>query len=77
MKISNFSDEFNDVKVVDGIYFNDERGSLKKVMYGDKLKSLIDPICEVIISTSKKNVIRGLHFQNPTRYIKTCYLCKR
>ena len=44
MKISNFSDEFNDVKVVDGIYFNDERGSLKKVMYGDKLKSLIDPI---------------------------------
>ena len=40
MKISNFSDEFNDVKVVDGIYFNDERGSLKKVMYGDKLKVL-------------------------------------
>ena len=75
MKISNFSDEFNDVKVVDGIYFNDERGSLKKVMYGDKLKSLIDPICEVIISTSKKNVIRGLHFQNPPHDISKLVTC--
>lgn len=75
MKISSFSDEFNDVKVIEGIYFDDERGSLKKVMYGDNLKSLIDPICEVIVSTSKKNVVRGLHFQNPPHDISKLVTC--
>ena len=74
MKVSSFSDEFNDVKVIEGIYFDDERGSLKKVMYGDNLKSLIDPICEVIVSTSKRMLL-GTAFSKPPHDISKFVTC--
>ena len=63
MNIESFSDQFKDVKIASGINFQDQRGTLKKTMYGDKLEEIINPIKEVITSTSKKNVIRGLHYQ--------------
>jgi len=63
MKVKNFSDAFPDVKIVEGIVFNDERGTLQKPFYGKNLKNLINPIKEVIFVNSKINVIRGMHFQ--------------
>lgn len=75
MKVVNFSDKFSDIKLTEGVFFQDERGALKKVMYGEALKDLINPISEVIISTSKKNVIRGLHFQNPPHEVTKLVTC--
>tara|TARA_A100001015_G_scaffold237239_1_gene269785 strand:- start:548 stop:1081 length:534 start_codon:yes stop_codon:yes gene_type:complete len=63
MEIINFSEDFADIKIAKGVYFEDPRGSLKKTIYGDELTSLMSSIKEVICSKSKKNVIRGLHFQ--------------
>ena len=70
MKLESFSDEFDKVKLASGVNFKDQRGMLKKTMYGDELSSLINPIKEVITSTSKKNVIRGLHYQKEPQQIK-------
>ena len=69
MKLESFSDEFDKVKLASGVNFKDQRGMLKKTMYGDELSSLINPIKEVITSTSKKNVIRGMHYQKEPQQI--------
>ena len=75
MEVKNFSEKFKDIKLIHGINFQDERGSLKKTMFGDELQNLISPIKEVLCSTSKKNVIRGLHFQNPPFAVKKLITC--
>ena len=75
MKLESFSDEFDKVKLASGVNFKDQRGMLKKTMYGDELNSLINPIKEVITSTSKKNVIRGLHYQKEPQQIKKFVTC--
>tara|TARA_Y100000389_G_scaffold33875_1_gene28832 strand:+ start:2611 stop:3147 length:537 start_codon:yes stop_codon:yes gene_type:complete len=75
MEIKKFSNDFKDVKIAHGINFEDERGSLKKTMYGDSLETIISPIKEVLCSTSKKNVIRGLHFQNPPYAVDKLVTC--
>lgn len=75
MKLESFSDEFDKVKLASGVNFKDQRGILKKTMYGDELSSLINPIKEVITSTSKKNVIRGLHYQKEPKQIKKFVTC--
>lgn len=63
MIVNKFSNQFPDIKVCTGILFNDSRGTLKKTMFGENLNKLIYPIREVIISNSKKNTIRGMHYQ--------------
>jgi len=75
MKVVSFSDQFPDIKITEGVFFKDERGSLKKVMFGEALKDLIDPVSEVIVSNSKKNVIRGLHFQDPPHEVTKLVTC--
>ena len=75
MKIKNYSNTFTDIKIVSGINFKDNRGILKKTMYGDELNNLINPIKEVINSTSKKNVIRGLHYQKKPFQLKKFVTC--
>jgi len=71
MLIENFSVEFPDVKVCSGVFFEDKRGFLKKTMFGANLNELINPIREVIISNSERNVIRGMHYQKkPNELIK-------
>lgn len=71
MHIENFSVEFPDVKVCSGVFFEDKRGFLKKTMFGENLNELINPIREVIISNSERNVIRGMHYQKrPDELIK-------
>ena len=75
MKLSNFSEQFTEIKVAEGVYFEDSRGSLKKTMFGNELNDLMGSIKEVICSTSNRDVVRGLHFQtNPSQISKfiTC-----
>ena len=75
MKLINFSKEFFDVKIANGVYFDDERGSLKKTMFGDELNTLMGSIKEVICSTSNMNVIRGLHFQKSPSEVAKFVTC--
>ena len=58
MELKSFSEEFTDVKIAKGVYFEDSRGSLKKTMFGDELNELMDSIKEVICSTSNKDVVK-------------------
>ena len=74
MQIKPFSEKFDDVKIASGVNFKDSRGSLKKTMFGDKLNEIMD-IKEVIMSTSYKNVIRGLHYQKQPYEIKKFVTC--
>ena len=75
MEVKDFSEKFKEIKLIHGLNFEDERGSLKKTMFGDELQNLISPIKEVLCSTSKKSVIRGLHFQNPPFAVKKLITC--
>lgn len=47
--------------------FQDQRGSFSKIFSTQAFKSLgLDiPVAEVFFSNSKKNVVRGMHFQAP------------
>jgi dTDP-4-dehydrorhamnose 3,5-epimerase len=75
MKLSKFSEKFSDVMIAEGIYFQDERGSLKKTMYSSKLLEIMGNISEVLCSTSSKDVIRGMHFQNKPKEISKFITC--
>ena len=63
MKLNSYSEKFKEVKIAEGIFFEDERGFLKKTMFGDELSNTMESIKEVICSSSNKDVVRGLHFQ--------------
>jgi len=57
-------DLINDVKILNGLIFSDNRGSLKKTFYQTKeFIELNFPIKEIWFTKSKKNVIRGMHLQ--------------
>jgi len=75
MQVKEFSDELSEIKICSGVNFNDERGTLKKTIHGDKIDKLFPQIKEVICTTSKKNVIRGLHFQKQPFEIKKFITC--
>lgn len=75
MELKSFSEEFTDVKIAKGVYFEDSRGSLKKTMFGDELNELMGSIKEVICSTSNKDVVRGLHFQTDPSQISKFITC--
>ena len=64
------SNIFNEVKYFKGIVHKDSRGRFEKPFYGETLESEFPHIREVLISTSFKNVIRGLHFQTPPYDVK-------
>ena len=75
MKVENYSAELSDIKICSGVYFSDERGSLKKAIHGDEIVTLMPNIREVLCTTSKKNVIRGLHYQKDPYQIKKFITC--
>ena len=66
---------FNEVKYFKGIVHKDSRGRFEKPFYGETLESEFPHIREVLISTSFKNVIRGLHFQTPPYDVKKIIYC--
>ena len=75
MKVENYSAELSDIKICSGVYFSDERGSLKKAIHGDEIVTLMPNIREVLCTTSQKNVIRGLHYQEDPYQIKKFITC--
>jgi dTDP-4-dehydrorhamnose 3,5-epimerase len=75
MKINNYSKQLQEVKICTGVYFEDHRGILKKSMHGDELNEVIPNVKEVLCTTSKKNVIRGLHYQEHPFEIKKLITC--
>ena len=75
MQVTNLSEKFEDIKIAKGIFFEDDRGSLKKTIYGDNLDILMSSIKGVICSRSNKNVIRGLHFQTKPAEISKFITC--
>tara|TARA_B100000902_G_scaffold388389_1_gene433904 strand:+ start:9235 stop:9771 length:537 start_codon:yes stop_codon:yes gene_type:complete len=75
METKIFSPEFNEVIISEGINFNDERGQFKKTIYGKKVVQMMGNISELLCVKSNKNVIRGLHFQNPPAEISKFITC--
>ena len=75
MKVENYSEELSDIKICSGVYFNDKRGSLKKAIHGDEIDKLMPNIREVLCTTSQKNVIRGLHYQDNPYQVKKFITC--
>ena len=75
MKIKIFSSEFNEVFVSEGVNFFDERGQFKKAIYGKKVLEMMGSVNELLCINSNKNVIRGLHFQDPPEAISKFITC--
>lgn len=65
-----------DVKIIEPLIYRDERGNFIKYYEKElfELLSLPNDISEVFVSTSVKNVIRGMHFQThyPQAKFVTC-----
>ena len=68
---------------IDGLYilsnqiFTDQRGNFKKILSKDNFDSLSleNNFVELYYSISKKNVIRGMHFQQPPMdHVKMVYV---
>jgi len=75
MIFKNYSKSLQDVQVAEGVFFEDERGSLKKTMYSKSLIEHMGNISEVLCTTSKLNVIRGLHYQVEPNELKKFITC--
>ncbi len=75
MKTKIFSPEFNEVIISEGVNFSDERGVFKKTIYGKKVEEIMGQISELLCVRSNKNVIRGLHFQNPPAAVSKFITC--
>ena len=59
------SSEIPDIKFYKGKTFKDHRGIFEKPFFANLDIMGFDENLEIIVSKSNKNVIRGLHFQNP------------
>ena len=77
MKLEIHSEKFNDVLISHGVNFEDERGAFKKVIFGDELMNLMGSIYELMTVKSKKNVIRGLHFQKTPHPVSKFITCTK
>jgi len=75
MNLEHFSNKFKDIYISEGINISDNRGGLKKVMYGDKISKYFGEVKEVLCVNSIKNVVRGLHFQSPPYDIAKFITC--
>ena len=75
MELIKTSEVFEDIKYFKGKFFPDERGFFKKPFYGSNLDDYFKNISEVLVSKSKKNVIRGLHFQTPPHEVSKIVHC--
>ena len=64
-------DHFDGVEVVKGNSFADHRGELKKTIIGDIMLS----VSEILNVTSSKNVLRGMHFQEPPNAVSKLVQC--
>lgn len=75
MKLTSFSKKFPEVLISEGLNFTDERGLFKKTIFGDQINLLMKDVKELLCVNSNKNVIRGLHFQNPPYSVSKFVTC--
>ena len=75
MKLEKYSEEFKDILISNGVNFKDKRGVFKKTIFGDELVRLMGSVHELITVKSNKNVIRGLHFQQPPHPVSKFITC--
>ena len=66
---------FQDVKIFQGTKLVDDRGIFRKPFFGDDLVEILGEIKEVIVTTTKKNFFRGLHFQLPPKDMNKLVTC--
>lgn len=71
----NFSDKFQDIKKVNFHSYQDLRGSFLKIHESKELETVMPKIDEVYLSNSKKNVIRGIHFQKTPHQLSKLVTC--
>jgi dTDP-4-dehydrorhamnose 3,5-epimerase len=75
MELFGTSHVFKEVKFFKGKFIPDDRGYFKKPFYGDNLQKNFNKINEILVSHSKKDVIRGLHFQLPPHGVEKFICC--
>ena len=75
MKIKIFSSEFNEVFVSEGVNFLMKEGNSKKLFMEKKVLEMMGSVNELLCIRSNKNVIRGLHFQDPPEAISKFITC--
>lgn len=75
MKFKKFSTTLQDIKIAEGVFFEDHRGFLKKAMHSELLLKSMGNISEILCTTSYANVIRGLHYQSDPHQIKKFVTC--
>ena len=75
MEFHKTSHVFDEVKIYKGKIFEDNRGFFSKPFYGELISKEFSHSYEVLISKSKKNVIRGLHFQTPPHSVSKIVYC--
>ena len=63
LHIENYSEKFSDVKKIYFHNHNDVRGSFIKVYENKEFQKVMPTVDEIYLSTSQKNVIRGMHLQ--------------
>ena len=75
MKLIGTSSIFPEVKYYESKIFQDHRGKFSKPFFGTLLNDEFNNSYEVIVSKSKKDVIRGLHFQLPPQDVSKVVFC--
>ena len=75
IEIKNFSEKFNDIKLVNLHAFKDVRGDFSKLYTSKLFKNTLPKIDEVYFSTSPKNTIRGIHFQHEPEQLLKLITC--
>ena len=75
MELIESSPVFKEIKYYKSNIFNDERGRFQKPFFGELIEQKFNNSYEVIVSNSKKNVIRGLHFQKPPNDVDKLIFC--
>jgi dTDP-4-dehydrorhamnose 3,5-epimerase len=75
MKLIGTSKKFEDVEFYQTEIIADNRGFFQKPFFGDLINEKFNNNYEVLVSHSKKNVIRGLHFQLPPNDVDKVVYC--
>ena len=75
ISIKPFSEEFSSIKLLDFKQNIDERGYLVKPFLKETFSQYDSDFDEIYFSESKKNVIRGIHFQKSPKELKKVVVC--
>jgi dTDP-4-dehydrorhamnose 3,5-epimerase len=75
LHIENYSEKFSDVKKIYFHNHNDVRGSFIKVYENKEFQKVMPTVDEIYLSTSQKNVIRGIHFQSTPHQLTKVITC--